>query len=138
MNLFFWRKKKTANPLRAGTMALIQEKPLRFTLTVSGVISPPHVAVAQKKIMEICRPGTQSRGILRAEGFQGFARGFDGGTAEIERMFAIDEVVERIAVVAEENMQEKLSVFMGGWTRKARLKFFVSEEMDKARAWLES
>ena len=138
MNLFFWRKKEAANPLHAGSMALIQENPLRFTLTMSGVISPPHVAIAQEKIIEICRPGTQSRGMIRAEGFQGFARGFDGGTSEIERMFAIDEVVERLAVVADEQMHEKLGLFMGGWTRKTQLKLFAPQERVKAEAWLDA
>ncbi len=138
MNLFFWRKKEDATPRQAGTMSLIQETPLRFTLTIAGVISPPHVAVAQKKVLEVCKPGTKSRGIIRAEGFQGFARGFDGGTAEIERMFAIDEVVERIAVVADTKLHEPMSLFMGGWTRKTPLKFFAPQEAALAKTWLES
>ena len=138
MNLFFWRKKETAAPLRAGTMVLTQPAPARFVLTVSGVITPQKVAEAQQKILAAGRPGAKFRGLILAEAFQGWAPGFDGGLGEVERMVAVDEVVERMAVVAFDKWHENLRLFMGGWMRKAELKFFAMQDVEKARAWLES
>ena len=138
MTLFFWRKKEVATPLRVGKMIVVQEAPQRFTLTVSGVISPQLVAECQKKILAVGRQGSKSRGMIRADDFQGFVRGFDGGTSEIERALGIDEIVERIAVVANEKWHENLEIFMGGWMRKAQISFFAPTDVERARAWLES
>jgi hypothetical protein len=78
------------------------------------------------------------RGLVDAEGFKGWVKGFDGGTAEIERMFEIDDITERLAVVADKQWHEQLKLFMGVWTRKAPVKFFTIQERNAALAWLKS
>jgi hypothetical protein len=138
MGLFSWLKKKEEPPgLQPGR---IDASPIAggvVVLKVSGVVSPAVMAEAQKRILAIAGRGGKLRGLIVAEGFQGFAKGFDGGMSEIERMSAIDEKVERMAVVADGKWHEQLRLFMLAGMRQTDIRFFGPAEKDAARAWLQ-
>lgn len=128
--------KNTAPGSQAGSVTVEKTGPRRLSLTVTGVISAQQIAAAQRKLLELAGP--QSRALIQAEDFTGFARGAAGGMAAIERMHEVDELVDRIAVVADRAKHEDLNLFLCGWTRKAQLKFFAPGELEKAKVWLES
>jgi hypothetical protein len=131
-------KKKVVSDSPTGSVTVQKTGPRRLSLTVTGIISAQQIAAAQRKLLELAGPGGQSRGLIQAEEFTGFARGAAGGMAAIERMHEVDELVDRIAVVADRAKHEDMNLFLCGWARKAQLKFFAPGELEKAEAWLES
>lgn len=137
MSIFPWKKKKPTGPvLHAGQVSVGRDSAGLVIVKVSGVLTPQVMASAQSQILAIESQGAKLRGLVDGVGFQGWAKGFDGGMGELERMYTIDEKMERMAVVAEESFHESLGLFMGAWTRKARPKFFTPAQMDQAKAWL--
>jgi hypothetical protein len=136
MNLRFWKKKAAPAP-GASEVVVVREASGLIFVKVSGLLSPKSVSDAQAKILELGRQGTTLRGLIDATEFRGWARGFDGGTSEVEKMFAVDEIVDRMAVVADSHWHENLGLFLGAWMRKAKIEFFTVQERDKARAWLQ-
>jgi len=119
-------------------LTIEQIKPQRFVITVRGEITAKSVAAVQKELIASVQPGTPARGIIRAEGFVGFAPGAAGGMDAIERMYKVDEVVERIAVIAKASHHEMFNMFLCTWMRKSEIRFFTPAGLLKAQAWLES
>ena len=66
-------KKDTTQDSQAGSVTVQKTGPRRLSLTVTGVISAQQIAAAQRKLLEIAGP--QSRALIQAEEFTGFARG---------------------------------------------------------------
>jgi hypothetical protein len=137
MSLLFW-KKKAAPAARTGTISVNRDPSGLLVIKVSGAISPDLMASAQQKILAAGNQGPKLRGLIDAAEIKGWVKGFDGGTAEIEKMFQIDDITERLAVVADKEWHEKLNLFLGVWTRKAPVKFFTIQEREAALRWLKS
>jgi hypothetical protein len=136
MSWLFWKKKESP-ALRAGTITVGKDPAGFLVMKVSGVISPQAVSGAQAKILALGSRQGRLRGLIDATEFQGWVKGFDGGSAEIEKMFSVDEITERIAVVADRAWHENLGLFLGTWMRKTPIKFFSVEERMEAMSWLQ-
>ena len=137
MNLKFWKKQEEPAP-QAGTITVTKDASGLLTLKVSGVISPQAIADDQSKLLAIGSQGGRLRGLVDAEEFQGWTRGFNGGMTEVEKMFSIDEMTDRMAVVADARMHEKLKLFLCVWMRSAPVKFFELKDRAAAMSWLQS
>jgi hypothetical protein len=134
----FMSQDKSSSVSPAGSITVERTGFQRLQITVDGMVELRHVEAAQKKVLDIADPGSQTRGLVRAEKFTGFARGAGGGMDEIMRMYAVDERIERIAVVADPTQHEDLNLYLCGWTRRAELQCLAPSELEKAKAWLES
>lgn len=136
MGLMFW-KKKDAPPPQAGTISVNKDASGLLILKVTGTISSQAVSDAQAKILALGSQGSRIRGLIDAEQFQGWARGFNGGMSEAEKMFSIDDITDRIAVVADAKWHEKLRLFLCVWMRNGTIKFFDLSERAEAHSWLQ-
>lgn len=76
-------KKSTATDSQAGSVTVQKTGLRRLSLTVAGVVSSQQIAAARRKLLEIAGPAGQSRGLVRAEEFTGFARGAAGGWKQL-------------------------------------------------------
>ena len=133
MGLMFWKKKELA---QAGKIEVSRDPAGLVMIKVSGALSPDILAAAQQKILAIGSKGPKMRGLIEADGFRGWVKGFDGGTTEVERMFEIDDITERLAVVADKEWHEQMKLFLGTWTRRAPVKFFTTQDRTAAIAWV--
>jgi hypothetical protein len=137
MDLMFW-KKKDSPPPQTGTISVNKDATGLMILKVTGVIAAKTVSDAQTKILALGSQGGRLRGLIDAEQFQGWARGFNGGMSEAEKMFSIDDITDRIAVVADSQWHEKLRLFLCVWMRNGTIKFFDVSDRAEALSWLQS
>ena len=135
---FSLQQKKANSDSQTGSITVQRTEPQRLLLTVRGIVSRQQITAAQQRILTLAGPDGRWRGLIQAEEFTGFAPGAAGGMAEIERMYAVDEVMERFAVVADRAKHDDLNMFLGGWMREAKIKFFAPSELGAAGIWLES
>ena len=134
MSLQFWKKSAPA-PV-TGTITVSKDSSGLLIMRISGLITPQAVSVAQANILALATPGAKLRGLIDAEEFQGWAKGFDGGMSEVEKMFSIDDITDRVAVVSEAKWHERLRNFLCVWMRQATIKFFELHERAAAMSWL--
>jgi len=134
---FFSRKQKAPAP-QPGRITVSRDASGLLVLKVTGLISPQSVADAQAKILAAAVGGEKLRGLIDAEEFHGWARGFNGGMSEAEKMFSIDDLSDRIAVVADPKFHERLRNFLCIWMRQAKFRFFDVPDRASAMSWLQS
>lgn len=77
---------------------------------------------------------TRIKVLILAEDFTGWAK--EGDWGDLAFMLEYDPFIEKIAVVASENWQDRLLVFLGAGLREAAVEFFPIGEENMARAWL--
>jgi hypothetical protein len=80
--------------------------------------------------------GTQreAKGLIVLEGFEGWGKGREAGNLNL--MLRYDAQMEKLAVVGDLRWQEDFLMFLGAGYRHAKVRFFATEELQKARDWL--
>ena len=136
MSFQFWKKKSAPAPV-TGSITVSKDSSGLLIMKISGLITPQAVSAAQAKILAVATQRAKLRGLIDAEEFQGWAKGFDGGMSEVEKMFSIDDITDRLAVVAEAKWHERLRNFLCVWMRQANIKFFELHERAAAMSWLQ-
>jgi hypothetical protein len=74
--------------------------------------------------------------LVLAEQFSEWSK--DGDWGDLTFMFEHDPYIEKIAVVAESKWREQILMFVGAGRRQASVEFFLPDETQGAREWLQN
>ena len=83
---------------------------------------------------EIDRSGKVKLLIL-AEQFSGWGK--EGDWGDLTFMYEYDPYIEKIAVVADVKWKDEMLMFVGANRRQASVEFFLPDETQSARDWLQ-
>jgi uncharacterized protein YpiB (UPF0302 family) len=78
--------------------------------------------------------GSKPRLLVILEKFEGWERGADWD--DLDFLFSHSHKINRIAIVAEPRWETLTLAFAGVGVRRAPVKFFPPNELEKARSWL--
>ncbi len=73
--------------------------------------------------------------LILAEEFSEWGK--DGDWGDLTFMYEHDPYIEKIAVVAESKWKDEMLMFVGAGRRQASVEFFLSDETQGARDWLQ-
>jgi len=79
--------------------------------------------------------GSKPRLLVILENFEGWERGADWGN-DLDFLFLHSGKISKIAIVAEPRWETLALAFAGAGVRRAPVKFFPPNELEKARSWL--
>jgi hypothetical protein len=104
------------------------------TLSISEKLQQAELLAAQQAAGEIIRTQGKIRVLVRAERFAGWARGgqWDDFSFQAEH----DDDIERMAIVGDDKWKDLALVFTAKGLRKFPIRYFSTDELDKARGWL--
>ena len=74
--------------------------------------------------------------LVIAEEFSGWGK--EGDWGDLTFMYEHDAQIEKIAVVAKDNWEDQILMFLGAGRRQAAVEFFSAGEIQAARDWLQS
>jgi hypothetical protein len=103
-------------------------------LRISGVLKQSEFAAKQSTLADKIDVGAKPRLLAIAENFEGFERGADWN--DLDFLLSHSGEIAKIAIVAESRWEVQALAFAGAGLRRAPVKFFPSEELAAARAWL--
>jgi hypothetical protein len=103
------------------------------TLRVSGKLAQPELAAAQKNAVEILQKEGKKRIMVIAENFEGWGKG-DWG--DLSGQIAIDEHIDRMAIVGDKKWENLALLFVGKGIRHVDIEYFSPADFAKAQAWL--
>ena len=92
-----------------------------------------HERVIQIAKEAIAREG-KIRGLIIAEGFEGWARHEDWG--DVSFMMEEGQHIEKMAVVGDEKWRDDALAFTAKGFRPTAIEFFALSRLDEARRWL--
>lgn len=103
------------------------------TLRVSGKLAQSELAVAQKNAVEILQKEGKKRLMVVVEDFQGWGKG-DWG--DLSGQAALDEQIDRMAIVGDKKWEDLALLFVGKGVRRVAIEYFSPANFDKAQTWL--
>jgi hypothetical protein len=107
-----------------------------FLIGVQGVLTFDD----QKQVEEKCRGeidhSQKVKLLILAEQFSGWGK--EGDWGDLTFMHEYDPNIEKIAVVAEGKWKDQILMFIGAGRREAAVEFFLVDEEEDARDWLQS
>ncbi len=80
------------------------------------------------------RPTTRVKVLVIVENFKGWERGADWG--DVTFFETHGDQIDKIAIVADPQLETDLLMFAGAGFRRAPVKFFSANQLALARAWL--
>lgn len=101
---------------------------------VSGVLKKAELDSAQAAAREEIARAGRIKVLLLLEDFQGWEKGADWGNMTFAATHG-DEI-DRIAIVGDPKWSAEALMFVGAGIRRTAVKFFVTGEAARARAWL--
>jgi hypothetical protein len=111
-----------------------KESPEFYTVEIGGLYTyEDHKALEQSGRRELPREG-KIRILILMQKFEGWGTGGDWGNLTF--MHQHDRPLERIAVVADERWRSEILMFLAAGLRQAEVEFFLQDEENMARAWL--
>ena len=105
-----------------------------YVLRLSGVVERSEFGAVQDKTAVDIDTGVQPRILAILETFEGWERGAEWG--DLGFLFSHSNEIARIAIVGDPRWEENALAFAGAGFRKAPVKFFPTEQLAEARAWL--
>ena len=111
-----------------------QEEGNLRVLRISGVLKKTELDAALEAEARKWKPATKVKVLAILEDFKGWERGADWG--DITFMVGHDDQIEKMAIVADQKWESEAMIFAGKGFRKAEVKFFPTNQLALARAWL--
>ncbi len=105
-----------------------------LTLKVSGKLTQPELAVAQKQAAEILHQQGKMGVLVVTENFRGWERG--GDWDDVSFQAENDSLIGRLAIVGEKQWEDLALIFASKGFRKFPVEYFPPTEQSQARAWL--
>ena len=105
-----------------------------IVVTVTGIFSYKDLEAVQNVAKEALNSGVKVNCLILAEQFTGWGK--DGNWGDLTFMYENDPLIGKIAVVADENRQDEMLMFLGAGMRQAEVKVFFPDEVQDARQWL--
>jgi len=103
------------------------------TLKVSGKLAQSELAAAQKNAVEVLQKEGKKRVMVVVENFQGWGKG-DWG--DLSGQTALDEQIDRMAIVGDKKWEDLALLFVGKGIRHIDIEYFSAADAAKAQAWL--
>ena len=103
-----------------------------LTLKVSGKLTQPELAAAQKQAAEILQQQGKMSVLVLTEGFQGWERG--GAWGDLSFQIENDSLIGKLAIVGEKQWEDLALLFASKGFRPFPVEYFPPTELSKARA----
>lgn len=103
-------------------------------LRVSGTLTRAEFAAAQATVAKKIDAGAKPRVLAILNDFKGWERGADWN--DLDFLFSHSGSIARIAIVVDPRWEVLALAFAGAGVRRAPVKLFPPEELDRARQWL--
>ena len=104
-----------------------------LTLKVSGKLTQPELASAQKEALGIFQREGSKRLLVVVEDFEGWGKGNWG---DMSGQISIDPYIERMAIVGERKWEGLALLFAGKGIRHLAIEYFPSSDIAKAQEWV--
>jgi hypothetical protein len=106
-----------------------------YVLRISGILKQSEFGAEQNALARKIETGSKPRLLVILENFEGWERGADWGK-DLDFLFSHGGKISKIAIVAEPRWETPALAFAGAGVRRAPVKFFEPNEVEKARSWL--
>jgi hypothetical protein len=103
-------------------------------LRFSGLLRQAEFGALQDQLARKIDAGAKPRLLAIVENFEGWEKGTDWD--DLDFLFSYSNKIEKIAILAEPKWEVHGLAFAGAGVRKAPVKFFPSDQLAEARAWL--
>ena len=107
-----------------------------FVIGVQGIFTFEDLKEVEKSAREQIDRNQKVKLLVLAEDFTGWGK--EGDWGDLTFMYEYDSCIEKIAVVAEANRKDEMLMYLGAGRRQAEVKFFLYDEEEDARNWLDS
>jgi hypothetical protein len=104
------------------------------TIAVRDKLAQSELLAAQQAIAGIIREQGKIRILVRAEQFAGWERGEEWNDFSFQAEH--DDDIEKMAIVGDEKWKKLTLVFTAKGLRKFPIRYFLTEEIEKAHGWL--
>lgn len=106
-----------------------------YVLRLSGILQESEFRRTQDSLASDIDAGITPCLLTLLENFEGWERGAEWGNLDF--MYWHSPAIAKIAIVGEPRWESEAMAFAGAGSRKAPIKFFPSDRLAEARAWLE-
>jgi hypothetical protein len=103
-------------------------------LRIRGVLKRAEFGSSQSAIEQNIDAGGKPRVLAILEDFEGWERGADWN--DLDFMFSHGDEIAKIAIVGEPRWEMEALAFAGAGFRRSPVKFFSTNQLAEARAWL--
>lgn len=111
-----------------------QEKSNLRVLKITGLLRKSELDAALATEAEQWGPATPVKVLVIVEDFKGWERSADRG--DLTFFETHGDQIDKIAIVADPQLETDLLMFAGAGFRRAPVKFFSANQLALARAWL--
>ena len=105
-----------------------------YTVRISGTLSYAEYKEAQQQVAARLEQQNGSPILVLAEGFDGWEK--EGDWGDLSFQLENDSRIGRMAVVCEDRWRDQLTLFTGQGFRSFPIRFFLLNEVQSARTWL--
>jgi hypothetical protein len=105
-----------------------------YVLRLSGTVLRTEFGTVQNKAAGAIDAGVKPRILALLEKFDGWERGADWG--DLDFLFSHSNEIAKIAIVGDARWEPEALAFAGAGFRQAPVKFFPTDHLGEARAWL--
>ena len=112
-----------------------KESETLFTIQIKGAFTFNDLKDAEKEAREEIDRSQKVKLLVLAEQFSGWGK--EGDWGDLTFMHEYDPYIEKIAVVAEANWKDQMLMYLGAGRRQGEVKFFLYDEEEDARDWLQ-
>jgi hypothetical protein len=105
-----------------------------YVLRISGILKRSEFGAEQTELARHVDTGSKPRLLVILKNFEGWERGADWN--DLDFMISYGGKISKIALVAESRWETLALAFAGAGVRRAPVKFFPPNELDRARSWL--
>ena len=106
-----------------------------FVVQIKGTFTFEELNEIQNKAHAEIDRSRKVKLLILAEQFSGWGK--EGDWGDLTFMYEYDPYIEKIAVVAESKWKDEMLMFVGANRRQASLEFFLPDETQDARDWLQ-
>jgi hypothetical protein len=105
-----------------------------YLLRFSGIVRQAEFRSVQNTLARDIDDGVKPRILASLENFEGWERGAEW--SDLDFLYSHSSEIAKIAIVGEPRWEAEGLAFAGAGFRKAPVKFFSSDLLAEARAWL--
>jgi hypothetical protein len=103
-------------------------------LRITGLLRKSELDSALASEARKWGPETRVKVLVTLEDFEGWERDADWG--DMTFFVSHDHQIEKIAIVADPRWETGVTMFAGAGVRRGPVKFFPTDQLAQARAWL--
>ncbi len=113
---------------------LLKSQDQEIWIKITGQITPRDFHECQELVELGAERFHQAKVLIVLDHFQGWSK----DEAWTNASFLPDSEIAKIAIVGDRRWEEQVFLFAGQPMRTAEMQFFSTDQLDEAKAWLES